>query len=436
MKNEGGPFFCLKVGKKGARILMEPYTQGLDMENLHQINVDSVKEGMCFSSPLFFDDGENMFLPKGHAVSLYHLNVLKRWKVPFLLTSGHVVTSDETGSSTFDQVSFGNLDEVEELDDADEVEELEDLEELEELEEPDELHDAGDSSSQKKNPDLFLKKYQNEVNLLSDIFTRYKTKAPIDRSEINFLADELIDIVEQEQTMAMAHIMNRGKSDSLASSAINIAIISATVAFHLQIPRQRVVFLVSAALLHDIGMMQISEAIVNKQNVLTSQEYEQLKLHSMYSARFVTDVLMLPREVSNIVLQHHERWDGSGYPNGRKGEEIDLGARILAVADTFEALVGKKSYHDAIISYEAMKTLLAESGTHFDSDVTKAFVQTMGVYPVGSIIQLSDNSVAKVIQANPEAPFLPAVQLQGEDGAIIKLAQQKALYIVRVVAPK
>lgn len=407
------------------------------MENLHQVNVDTVKEGMCFSAPLFFDDGENMFLPKGHAVSAYHVNVIKRWKVPFLLTSGHIVTEEEIKSRVEETVSFDNLDEVEELDDADEVEELENLEDLEELEElSDELSDDDDGSSQKKNPDYYLKQYQNGVALLSDIYTRYKEKKPVDRAEFDSLVNNVINAVEQEQTMAMAYIMNRGKTGSLASSAINIAIIAATVAFRMQLPRKRVMSLVIAALLHDIGMMQISEAIVNKKAVLTSQEFEQLKLHSIYSERFVTDVLMLPRECSNIVLQHHEHWDGSGYPNGRKGDDIDVGARILAVADSFEALVGKKSYRDAIISYEAMKTLLAESGSHFDSEVMKVFVQIMGVYPPGSIIQLSDNSVAKVIQANPDAPFLPVVQLQGEQETVIRLAQQKALYIVRVVAPK
>lgn len=397
------------------------------METLQQIRIDSVKEGMKFSAPVFFDDGENMFLPKGHAVSAYHLNVLVRWKIPYLLSSGPPVSAEEVEVEVQELEPFEELSEVEELDDADEVEELEELEELDE---------ADDGPSQKKNQDYYLNLYHDDVVLLTGIFSRYKAKQAIDRTEINKIANDVITVVEKEQTMAMAYIMNRGRSDSLASSSINIAIVSATVAFHMQIPRQRVIFLVTAALLHDIGMMLISETIVNKKNMLTSQEYEQLKLHSLYSARFVTDTLMLPNECANIVLQHHERWDGSGYPKGRTGEDIDVGARILAVADTFEALVGKKAYHDAIISYEAMKTLLAESDTHFDAEIVKAFVQAMGVYPVGSMVQLSNSAIAKVIQANPESPFLPVVRLQGDNETVIKLAQQNTLFIVRVVAPK
>lgn len=397
------------------------------MENFRQIKSDTLKEGMIFSAPLFFDDGENMFLPKGRILSAYHLNVIARWKIPYVLTSGVLVTNTDVSSEPEELTVIDELDEVEELDDADEVEELEELEDLDPVE---------TAPAQKKTPDDYKKLYQRDVNSLSDIFNKYKNKQQIDRTEIDRITEDVIEVVEKEQTMALAYIMNRGKNDSLASSAANIAIISATVAFHMQLPRQRVFQLVTAALLHDIGMMQISETIINKKNVLTSQEYEQLKLHTLYSSRFVSDVLMLPRDTENIVLQHHERWDGSGYPNGRKGTDIDIGARILAVADSFEALVGKKSYHDAIISYEAMKTLLAESGTHFDSDIMTAFVQTMGVYPVGSLVQLSNGAVAKVIEAGSDSPFLPVVKLQGDNGAIIKLQTQKALFIVRVVAPK
>lgn len=396
------------------------------MESMQQIKLDTIKEGMKFSEPLFFDDGENMFLPKGQALSAYHLDVLTRWKIPFLLTEGHLITSEvtEVKSEKIEEIEI--LDEVEELDGADEVEELEDF---------DEIDEPQIIQSQKKTPEDYEKLYHQDVSTLSGIFTKYKMKQSVDRSILDKIAGDVLEVVEKEQTMAMAYIANRGRSDSLASSAANIAIITATVALNMQLPRQRVLQLVMAALLHDIGMMQISESILNKKTVLTSQEFEQLKLHTLYSARFVSDTLMLPRETANSVLQHHERWDGSGYPNGRKGTDIDLGARILAVADSFEALVGKKAYHDAIISYEAMKTLLAESGTHFDSDVMTAFVQTMGVYPVGSIVQLSDGSVAKVIEANINAPFLPVVKLQGDGDAVIKLQQQKALFIVRVVDP-
>ncbi|MBQ0166199.1 MAG: HD-GYP domain-containing protein [Treponema sp.] len=397
------------------------------MDTLQQVKIDTLKEGMIFSAPLFFDDGKNMFLPKGHAISEYHMSVLSRWKIPFILTCGHLVTSNESDAEPVDLEVIAELDEVEELSDADEVEELEDL---------DEVDYPVPVAEQKKKSENYDELYNATVEKIASVFNSYRKKIPVSRSDVDEISEDVFNMVEKEQTLAMAYIMNKGCNDGYASSALNIAIISATVAFHMQIPRQRILMLITAALLHDIGMMQIPESVVNKKNMLTSQEFEQLKLHTLYSERFVSDTLLFPREVSNIVMQHHERWDGSGYPNGRKGKEIDTGARILAVADTFEALLGKKPYHDAIISYEAMKTLLAESGTHFDSEVMTAFVQTMGVYPVGSIVQLSDGSVAKVIEASLDAPFQPVVKLQGENAPVIRLQQQKALFIVRVVAPK
>jgi HD-GYP domain-containing protein (c-di-GMP phosphodiesterase class II) len=118
-----------------------------------------------------------------------------------------------------------------------------------------------------------------------------------------------------------------------------------------------------------------------------------------------------PQEVNLIALQHHERWDGKGYPNHLAGTAIDIGARIVSVADAFEAMVSNKSYRNSLMGYQALKNLLADNGRRFDPDVIIAFTKIIGIYPIGSIVRLNDKSIARVTSIHTDAPLRPVVQL-------------------------
>ena len=181
-------------------------------------------------------------------------------------------------------------------------------------------------------------------------------------------------------------------------------------------------------------MLSVPEKIVNKKDKLSHVEFEQLKMHTFNAARYLTENLLLPREIGNIVKQHHEKWDGSGYPEGRKGRDIELSARIISITDAFEAMVTDKSYRNSVTGYEAVKAIIAGSGKQYDPDVVKCFIETVGVYPVGSNVILNDSSIATVVQPNPENPLLPVVKIisgKNDVGGEVKLAEQKALFIVK-----
>ena len=137
-----------------------------------------------------------------------------------------------------------------------------------------------------------------------------------------------------------------------------------------------------AAPLHDIGKIRVSDMILNKPGKLTVEEFDQMKLHSVFGRDMLaaasknlgdSDYLQMAKE---IAYSHHEWWDGSrGYPEKLKGKEIPLSARIMAVADVFDALVSVRPYKNAFSLNEAMKIIAGESGTHFDPDVVNAFLK-------------------------------------------------------------
>lgn len=136
-----------------------------------------------------------------------------------------------------------------------------------------------------------------------------------------------------------------------------------------------------AAPLHDVGKIQISDVILRKPGKLTLEEFEAMKKHTVYGKNIIWDIMgELEDEdylhmAEDIALCHHERWDGTGYPNGLKGEEIPLSARIMAVADVFDALYSERCYKPALRPIESVLEIIREGrGTQFDPIVTDAFL--------------------------------------------------------------
>ena len=136
-------------------------------------------------------------------------------------------------------------------------------------------------------------------------------------------------------------------------------------------------------------------------------------------------------------------WDGTGYPKGLKKENIPLGARIVAVADAFEAMVNKRAYRSPTIGYKAMKSILSDNGRHFDPQILLALLASLGIYPIGSLVLLNNSCIGKVVKNHPGAPVRPRIQLLiNEIGERITarkdvdLNEQKNLFIAKAIDPQ
>lgn len=159
----------------------------------------------------------------------------------------------------------------------------------------------------------------------------------------------------------------KGHSERVADYSVKIA-------RALKLPEARVEKLKYVALLHDIGKMGIREQILNKPSMLTVTEFDEMKKHSVTGAEIVGKVRRFQEE-TEIIRHHHERWDGKGYPDGLKGTAIPLGARIVAVADTFDAMTSDRPYRKALTPEEALKEIEKCAGTQLDPDVVKLFCE-------------------------------------------------------------
>ena len=409
---------------------------------------------MRFSAPVFFDDQENVFLAEGKALRKFHLQALIRWNVENVYTYGRLLEENESLEKSAETENQENYEKLTTLDEVEELEELEELEEYDENEIDGYLEISKIEQVVDNIPDFVIEyppakamtgKYAESVAQMTLFFGEYKNNGNIQRIVIDNVSKCIYNMIADEKNGAMSFILNKPQKSSFAYAAVDSAILSGIIALHLQLPQRKVMQTIASALLHDVGMFSIPSEIVNKKSKLSKEEFELLKMHTSKAARFITDVLLLPRELGIIVKQHHERFDGMGYPEGRKGEDIDISARIISVADAFDAMISEKSYRDSMIGNEAVKKMLEDNGKRFDPNVIKAFIQTMGVYPVGSLVMLNDGSVARVLEGLVDAPFLPKVKIlipsnkaaeSPKKDDVISLKTQKKFFIIRAVNPK
>jgi HD-GYP domain-containing protein (c-di-GMP phosphodiesterase class II) len=166
-------------------------------------------------------------------------------------------------------------------------------------------------------------------------------------------------------------------------------------------------------------------------------------MHPVYSYKVITKEMKYPEDIGAIVLQHHERWDGHGYPQRLSAENISITARIVTVADAFDAMVSARPYRSPMIGYVAMKNILSDNSRRFDPQILKVFIKSMGIYPIGSIVLLNDSSIGRVVSTHPEAPLRPKLQIiidrHGKEyprnGKVVDLSEVKSLFIARAVDP-
>lgn len=151
-----------------------------------------------------------------------------------------------------------------------------------------------------------------------------------------------------------------------------VTFFSLKMAEQMQLSTYEVGKLELAGLLHDIGMIGVSEDVLNKTEALTQEEFEVIKKHVNYGVKILEDIKQL-KGVVEIIKYHHERFDGTGYPHGLKGDEIPLNARIIAIADAYDSMVSNRSYREGLVHEDAMRRIEEQSGNQFDPQVVGVF---------------------------------------------------------------
>ena len=182
--------------------------------------------------------------------------------------------------------------------------------------------------------------------------------------------------------------------------AMDVAVTMVMVGTHIGWRDQRLLDLGMAGILQDVGKVELPIELLRKKTELTADERLQVRSHVASSMEILIAQASLSNEVLLTVARHHERWDGSGYPQGLKFEQIGMAAEIAGIADSFCAMQKERPFRDALGHQEALEELHGLRGKKFNPALMEQFVQCVGLYPIGTLVELSTGEVGVVIQQN------------------------------------
>jgi response regulator RpfG family c-di-GMP phosphodiesterase len=256
----------------------------------------------------------------------------------------------------------------------------------------------------------FKELYQRAVGVASQFYTQSGTYTEEHKEKLTDVANDFIEFIGADEQIMYNLFRAPAIANKNLEKGLKIAIISLIIAQQLDVEVEKQVEIFIGGILLDIGMLQIPERIRNKVDALSPEEIGEIRKHTLWSYKIITSQLRFDKSIADDVLNHHERYDGSGYPRGLKDENIPLASRIFAIADIYVSLMKKRADRIEKDSYSAMKELLSESKS-FDPEIRKVFLGVVALYPVGIHLELSDNSIVQVYQSNHQSPLRPKVRL-------------------------
>jgi len=238
-----------------------------------------------------------------------------------------------------------------------------------------------------------------------------KGSAVLDAEEVQLSMARLADSVVRNPDALLLMSKMREKSVAAHARSLQVAIYMMVFGRFLALEREEIGLLGLLGLLQDIGKTRLPAKLLEKQGPLTPEESEMVKKHVELSAHILGITSGLPPKLAALALLHHERQDGNGYPRGLKAYQIGMYGSIAAICDTYDALMAVRPYADEQSPSAAVNILLKESGTAFHGPLVEQFIQCIGAFPVGSVVELNSREIGIVIAENPAQRLKPVVMV-------------------------
>jgi len=257
----------------------------------------------------------------------------------------------------------------------------------------------------------------NTVQKIKDIFIEIKNdtdKIEEKMGTINLLVEDIVDELINNKDVIVNMLDIKIYDDYTFFHSVNVAILSIVMGIGLNLSKEELHHLGVGALLHDIGKTFVPKECLNKKEKLTDVEFEQIKKHPIKGYQYIRSIFNLPIQASKVVLEHHEKYDGTGYPNQKAGSNISLFGRIVAIADVYDAITSDRPYRKGILPSRAMEYIMGGSGYHFDYDLISIFVTRVAAYPLGTCVKLSNGLIGIVVENYPDACTRPKLRLIDE----------------------
>ena len=271
-------------------------------------------------------------------------------------------------------------------------------------------------------PDIQASSYEDELETakrlkhtalssLKHAFSDVKMGIKIQTKEIKQSVKLFIDSIIRNQDALLTLGQIRSKNTYMYDHAINTCVLTLVFCKWKNIDYDTTINMGIAALLHDIGETRLDDNLITFKGNLDEQQYIQMQEHVKFSVDLLSSFMGIHPQIVKLVQQHHERLDGSGYPNGLSGDEIDPLAQILGMIDLYDSMTADTMYSYALSPTQVLKQLLESHNEMFDSVLIKQFIKCIGIYPVGSLVKLSNGCIAIINEITHHDSLHPKVKM-------------------------
>lgn len=257
---------------------------------------------------------------------------------------------------------------------------------------------------------LTIKEAFSNINRIT-VADKFSKKESVYFENIENMAESLIENVLNNKNVLLSLVDIRSMDNYLYSHSVNVAVTSLTLGIALKLPKRQLQHLCTGALLHDVGKALIPKEILMKKEDLTSEENLILQKHSTLGYKYLSDSYNLSAHSKIIALQHHERPDGSGYPNELTNDEISVLSKIVRIADKYDTLSAGRPNKKAMFPSDVLEYLMSNAGKMFDYDIVNTFCKIVIPFSKGTIVDLSNGDIAIVQETLPNFPLRPIVKI-------------------------
>ncbi|WP_044749244.1 HD-GYP domain-containing protein [Bacillus alveayuensis] len=298
---------------------------------------------------------------------------------------------------------------------------------------PNEIIENSQTQERETTEEEIISFYLKAVQQYKRIFQTWQSGLPVDIREVRDTIIPLLDKLIEAKGELFSLYRYTTKEDYLYHHAISVGLFAAFIAKSLGYDKGDYYQVALSGVLCDCGMSKIDPRLLTKSSALTSEEYKEIKQHTVYGYKMVQKLPTLQEGVKLAVLQHHERNDGSGYPFGLDEKKIHPYSKIVAVADVYHAMISERLYRAKQSPFKALEQLQADSFGKLSMEIVQVLLEHLTTFNIGTKVKLSNGEIAEIVFIHPDAPTRPMVKnLQTNE--FVSLRENRNIHIEEVIS--
>jgi HD-GYP domain-containing protein (c-di-GMP phosphodiesterase class II) len=320
---------------------------------MRKISLDELVPGMKLAKDIILDDGRLLLL-KGFTIKNRYLEKLRLYNIPYVFVEDDIDSVEHYSEET-----------------------------------------------------VYTQTFQTIKNVMESVRSGGDVDYPVLKEMVNAIVHKILN--DDNIFMKLTGIRDIDNYTYLHS--VDVCIYSIICGKSINLPYDEIKELGLGAILHDIGKCRIPLDILNKPSKLAKHEYDIIKKHTIYGHKIVSEIPNVSKKIAMVVLNHHEHWDGSGYPGGKSGNDIDMFSQIVAIADVYDALTANRVYRKRFMPHDAAEYIMANSAQHFAPDILHVFLDNIAVYPEDIIVLLNTGEIGRVVESKGKASIRPKIKV-------------------------